>query len=171
MKCIVKFVQNFENVLQLILSSFPNLIVLDVPATTTHASPVWLKNVHSHSAIFMCFITYRFSRNGFHVSYESSNNHAPCEEYNTVCGDGSAGRLLHMLMWTEDSKLFKDENFYNEVAVYHDNLYSTGNKKLAIYHDNIYYRRDGEKGWIVTLTSKTQAVELCSQIMFIRNMC
>jgi hypothetical protein len=145
---------NIENVMRFILSSFEDLSVLDVPASTSNKSPVWLSNVHSHGAILMFFITYRFSRNGFCVSFEPSNNHAACEEYNTVCGDGSGGSRLHIYMWTEDSKLFKDENFYNEAAVYHDNLYSVGNKKPAICHDNIYYKSDGERGWIVTFATK-----------------
>jgi Leucine-rich repeat (LRR) protein len=156
---------NIENVMRFILSSFEDLSVLDVPASTSNKSPVWLSNVHSHGAILMFFITYRFSRNGFCVSFEPSNNHAACEEYNTVCGDGSGGSRLHIYMWTEDSKLFKDENFYNEAAVYHDNLYSVGNKKPAICHDNIYYKSDGERGWIVTFATKTQAFDVCKQIM------
>lgn len=56
-----------------------------------------------------------------------------------------------MYMWTKDSKLFQNETMYTKVVAYH---IGGGNEV------------DGEKGWIVTLASESQVLEVCKLIMF-----
>jgi Leucine-rich repeat (LRR) protein len=138
----------FEKLMKDIGISF-ELTVLDVSVKTTVKTPVILNNVLSHSAILMCFLTDRVSGNGFRVCFEPSNNRAIYKEYKTFCEHDSQGRMLHMYMWTEDSKLFKDENLHNKVEVYGN---GSGNELE-------------EKGWIVALASKSQVLEVCKQIM------
>lgn len=151
----MNIVQDFDTkVTQFSANSSEHLTDLrSVPATTTVKSPVILNNVLSQSAILMCFITNRASRNGFCVCFEPSNDLARYE-YKTVRGDGSSGRMLHMYLWTKDSSLFKDENSYNKVAAYAS---GSGNELDAGFE---------EMGWIVTLASKTQALQVCKPIIF-----
>jgi len=99
----------------------------------------------------MCFITNKGSSNAFGVRFEPSNHVAQYVEYKTFSGGGSSGRMLHMYMWTKDSKLFQNEAMYTKVVAYH---IGSGNEV------------DGEKGWIVTLASESQVLEVCKLIMF-----
>jgi len=147
--------KNFEKWMHYIRSSFEHLTVLDVPLTATSRSPMLLNNVQSHSAILMCFITQGI---GFRIKFKPSHIHARDELYETVHENPSGGRILQICLWTEDSKLFKDESFYNQVAVHKINC--AGRNEM-----------DAEKGWIVTFASKTQALEVCKQVMLgIRSM-
>lgn len=116
-------------------------------------TPVILNNALSESAIFMCFITSGVSSQGFRVCFEPSNDLAQYE-YKTSGGDGSSGVLLHMYLWTKDSRLFKDESRYTKLTAY-----GSGNA-YELDVDN------GERGWIVTLASKAQVMEVCGPIIF-----
>jgi len=99
----------------------------------------------------MCFITTNdFSR--FTVRFGPSNGHAPYEVYETIHGNGTGGRRLHIYMWTKDSKLFK-ENFYNEIVVYNN-----GNANELVPWE-------GEKGWIVQLDSEAQVLKVCNRLV------
>jgi hypothetical protein len=126
--------------------------VLDVPGTTTEIAPVRLRTFHTYNAILICFITTNDSSR-FTVKFEPSNGRAQYEVYETVHGNGTGGRRLHIYMWTKDSKLFKDENFYNEIVVYNN-----GNANELVPWE-------GEKGWIVQLDSETQVLELCHRMV------
>lgn len=143
---------NLENLMHSIRSSFEHLTVPDVPLTATSRSPVLLSNIHSHSAILMCFITRGHGGIRFRVKFKAGHGHARDELYDTVTDNPSGGRILQICLWTEDSKLFKDENLYDQVSVY----------KINCPHPT---EMDAEKGWIVTLSSKTQALEVCKQII------
>lgn len=129
-------------VMQFIAYSSEHLKVLEVTAATTVKTRVILNNALSESAIFMCFITSRVSSQGFRVCFEPSNDLAQYE-YKTSGGDGSSGILLHMYLWTKDSRLFKDKSRYTKLTAY-----GSGNAN------------NGEKGWIVTPASKAQVIEV-----------
>ena len=138
---MVKFVQEFE---KFMLNSFHDVTALEVPATTTATSPLLLKNVHSHTAILMCFLT---TDNGpsrecskFKVRFEACNSRVQSEVFETSSGDGGGRLVLHMYMWTQDWKLFRDE----------DDLYNN----VAIYKEGKFDAEAGERGWILTFSSK-----------------
>lgn len=142
----------FEALMQSLVSAFEHVTaVWGVTATTTVRSPARLNNVLLYEAVIMCFITNKDSSNAFRVRFEPINHLAQHVEYTTFSEGESSGRMLHMYMWTKDSKLFQNEAMYTEVVAYH---IGSGNEV------------DGEKGWIVTLDSKSQVLEVCKLIMF-----
>lgn len=145
---------NLENLMHRIRSSFEHLTVVDVPVTATSRSPVLLSNVQSHTAILMCFITHGHGGIRFRVKFKPGHGHARDELYDTVTDNPSGRRILQLCLWTEDSKLFKDENLYDQVYVYKINC-----------PDPTEIMDAETKGWIVTLASKTQALEVCKQVI------
>jgi hypothetical protein len=149
---MVKFVQEFE---KFMLNSFHDVTVLEVPVTTTATSPMLLKNVHSHPAILMCFLTtdkgHSTENNEFKVRFEACNSGALSREFETARGDRKGGLLLHMYMWRQDWKLFKDE----------DDLY----KNVAIYKEGKFDVEAGERGWILAFSSENQVLNVCKEII------
>jgi hypothetical protein len=145
-----EYLMGFE---KFMLNSFHDVTVLEVPATTTATSPLLLKNVHSHTVILMCFLTrdngQSREHNKFKVRFEACG--ARSEEFKTASGHGQGGLLLHMYMWTHNSKLFKDE----------DNIYSN----VAIYKEGNFDVEGGERGWILTFASEKLVLNVCNQIM------
>lgn len=157
-----------ECVMQSILNNFEDSSLLDVPSTTTAESPVRLNNIRSHSAILMCFITNGLSGTVFHINFERSNSRRQYDIYKTLPGDGSGGRTLHVFMCTEDSKLVKDKNFCDKVHVY-PSVNDCNNFYVDFSDDGSVNESDArriEKGWIVTLKSKTHVLEVCRRVVF-----
>lgn len=103
----------------------------------------WLENMHSHNAIFMCFIT-----SSLQVRFEDSNSHGQYQVYDTLRGDRSGRR---MFMWTRDTKLLQDESYYDRVAVYH----STDGRGNGLGAEDV------DKGWIVMLARESQVEKTC----------
>jgi len=137
------------------LNSFHDVTVLEVPATTTATSPLLLKNVHSHTAILMCFLTtdngQSTEHNKFKVRFEACNGVAGSEVFKTASGHGQGRLMLHMYMWTHNSKLFKDE----------DDIYSN----VVIYKEGNFDVEGGERGWILTFSSQNQVLNVCKEII------
>jgi len=154
----VNFVQIFEKALQ---SGKTARTAGELDATNTITSPFLLQEVHRHLPILMCFITTNRGRSdSFSVRFKPSNSRAQSEVYETVRGNGSGERMLHIYMWKEDSKLFKDENFYDEVVVSHNNCGyddSGKGKKMDV--------GDVDKGWLLSCSRETQVLQVCNQIM------
>lgn len=133
----------------------------EVDATNTITSPFVLQEVHRHFPVLMCFITTNRGRSdSFSVSFRENTRRGQSEVYETVRGNGSGGRMLHIYMWKEDSKLFIDDNCYDEVVVYHNNHGYDGSwngKKLDA--------GEVDKGWVMTSSSETQVSQVCNQII------
>jgi len=141
-----QYVMEFEK----LLNSFHDVTVVEVPATTTATSPLLVKNVHSHTAILMCFLT-TDNGNSFKVKFEACNSGAQSREFKTALGNGKGGLRLHMYMWRQDWKLFKDE----------DDLY----KNVGIYKEGKFDVEAGERGWILAFSSENQVLNVCKEII------
>jgi hypothetical protein len=146
-----EYVMEFEK----LLNRFHDVTVLGVPGTATATSPLLLKNLQSHTAILMCFLTtdkgHSTENNEFKVRFEACNSGALSREFETARGDRKGGLLLHMYMWTHDSKLFKDE----------DDIYSN----VVIYKEGNFDVEGGERGWILTFSSQNQVLNVCKEII------
>lgn len=132
------------------LNSFHNVTMLQAPADTSTTNFVErLKNVDSHSAILICFLT---NESPFRIRFEASNSGAQSGVYETATEYSLDGLLLHMYMWTQGSKLLKDldDHFYNEVAIYKSGKFHVG---------------AGERGCILTFASEKEALKVFEHIM------
>lgn len=111
-----------------------------------------LRNFHSLSGILLCVLYGGYSvsspRFRVHVRFQGGywDNGDDDHVYETLCG-GIGGRRLHIFLWTEHSKLFKDFKV-------HDNINVDFNYAKAI-----------EWGQIVMVEKGEDVFEVCKEII------
>jgi Leucine-rich repeat (LRR) protein len=163
------FIEMVMREMQLITAKF-NLKVVDV---VFHATPddfgfpadpdaygrtplefdTKMEDFQSYGAILMCFLTSSDGLDLFHVSFEASNDGGSSDEYEFRTGyiledeDGVKLRL-HVLMWTEECNLFRDEKGYNNITV------SCDSRPFAV-----------KKGWIMMVDKNVDVSQVCKQIV------
>lgn len=101
-----------ESVMESILENFEGTSLLPVLK-----SPVRLNNIRPNGAKLMCFITNGPIGTAIRIS-DRSNSCPQYDVHRNLCEDGSGGRRLHVLLWTENSALeveFSDNGWMVEL--------------------------------------------------------
>lgn len=101
-----------QGVMESILQNFEGTSLLPVVK-----SPVRLNNIRPNGAKLMCFITNGPIGTAIRIS-ERSNSCRQYDVYRNLSEDGSGGRRLHVLLWTENSALeveFSDNGWMVEL--------------------------------------------------------
>jgi len=123
--------------------------------------PQRLYNFHSHSAILMFLVTDNVKWR-FCVRFTPAISHDESSlEYSVVTGN-RGGRGVHVFMWTEESRLFKEYRVYSDIKV------SLSLSLLA--EERIWVANSGNnveevRGWIVMVDKKTDVSQVCRDLI------
>jgi hypothetical protein len=161
----MKFVQIFgQEDMRRIAKKF-NLEIFDIFLASDGIAglPQGLYNFHSHSAILMFLVTDNVKWR-FCVRFTPAISHDESSlEYSSLTrGRGRGGRGVHVFMWTEESRLFKEYRVYSDIKV------SLSLSLLA--EERIWVANSGNnveevRGWIVMVDKKTDVSQVCRDLI------
>jgi len=154
----MKSVQIFDGGMLRIAQKF-NLHMLDIffhsAIDGSTFSDRRLDNFHSYSAIFMCFLTNNV-KSCFRVTFTPANSHDQQSslEYSSFTPN-RGGSGLHVFMWTEESRLFKEYSVHRDIWV---SLLAEERIKRS---NNV----EEGRGWIVMVDKKTDVSQVCRELI------
>jgi len=117
--------------------------------------PWVLYNFHSHSAILMFLVTDNVKW-FFCVRFPPAISHEESiVEYSVVTGN-IGGRGVHVFMWTEESRLFKEYGVHRDIWVS-----LLVEERIRSSSNNVEERR----GWIVMVDKKTDVSQVFRELI------
>jgi hypothetical protein len=112
-----------------------------------------LNNFHSHSAILMFLVTDNV-KTPLCVRFTPAISHEESPVEYSVMPGNRRGRGVHVFMWTEESRLFKEYSVYSDINV------------LAEQRTARWTWIETElRGWIVMVDKETDVSQLCRELI------
>jgi hypothetical protein len=151
-----------------------NLEILDIVFLSDRIAglPQRLNNFHSHSAILMFLVTdnvkWRF-RVRFTPAYSCpiyTGHDESSLEYSSLTR-GRGGRSVHVFMWTEESRLFKEYSVYSDINVSSlaEHRIWTARWTVMVDSDINATASIGVRGWIVMVDKETDVSQVCRELI------
>ena len=159
----MKFVQIFDEGDILQITEKLNLKMHDIVFQGTRTSFYQrLENLDGHSAVLVCFITNDAKSQQFTVKFRPIGHGKSTLQYSTITGNRD-GRGVHVFMWTEGSRLFKECSVFSEffVALSHDSRHHVS---LSQGFSSINVEERGH-GWIIMVDKKLDASKVCKELL------